>query len=528
MINDIRTQLVSLEERGLLVRVKKEINKDTELHPVVRWQYRGGIPEEERKGFLFENVVDSRGKRYGMPVAVGIFAGSVQIYAVGLGCQPEEIPLKWEHALANPVEPVLVSEGAVHEKVHTGEELTREGGGIDMLPVPISTPGFDCAPFFTCANWITKDPETGVRNVGVYRGQVKARNKTGIMFGGPDKDSAVHWRKCQERGIPLEAALVVGPPLVVGYVGCERIPFGVDELSVAGALAGEPLHLVKCKTVDIEVPAQSEIVIEGILPTDYLEPEGPFGESHGHISPRTLHPCFEVKAITHRKNPVFVSWISQLTPSESCTIKRSAYEHLFLKYLRDERRIPSVTRVMMHEPFTNLRQLLIVQMENPTQTDVWRALHCVIDCEAGVGMIAIAVDKDIDPENMDAVFWAMSWRMNPEHDVAIVKNRQRGSGPPFKEGETKATRTGTSALLINATLRDPFPPVSLPKQEYMERGKAIWEGLGLPRLKPQHPWFGYSLGQWTEENEEEARLAVKGDYYLTGDKLASRKVKPAK
>ncbi|MFC1847576.1 UbiD family decarboxylase domain-containing protein, partial [Chloroflexota bacterium] len=224
MVRDVREQISFLEKKGMLVRVKKEINKDTELHPLVRWQYCGGIAEEDRKGFLFENVVDSRGIKYSIPVAVGVFAGSVQIYAAGLGCQPEDIALKWERALSHPMEPVVVAKGAVHEQIHSRNELTKEGGGIDMLPIPVSTPGFDNAPFFTCANWITKDPETGVRNVGVYRGQVKARNKTGIMWTSLNKDSAVHWRKCRERGIPLEAALVVGPPLVVGYVGCERMP----------------------------------------------------------------------------------------------------------------------------------------------------------------------------------------------------------------------------------------------------------------------------------------------------------------
>lgn len=526
--NDLRRHIAALDKSGLLVRVKREINKDTEIHPLVRWQYRGGIPEEERKAFLFENVVDNRGRKYpGQSVAVGVHAASKYVYAIGLGCKPDEIPAKWEHALANPVNPVIVSHGPCQEEIHMGKDLEAMGG-TGEFPIPISTPGFDNAPYSTCSNWISKDPETGVRNVGNYRGQIKASNRMGICQSGLGQDLLFHLRKCQDRGIPLQVAFAVGAPPVVGYAAATKVRRGVDELTVAGGLVDMPIELVKCKTVDIEVPAEAEIVFEGTIPSDYIEPEGPFGESHGHMNPRQYNPYFEIKAITHRKNPIWSSWLSQMTPSESSCLKRDAYQAVFYNYLKNECRIGSLTKVVMHEPLTNLRATIILQFKNPKPDDGWRALHAAISRDRGVGKIVIAVDDDIDPYNLDAIFWAMSYRTIPQRDVVIVGNRVVAHAPPFREIPTHLAGDPNpfdSAMLINALLKEPFPPLSLPKKEFMENAKRIWEELGLPKLKPENPWFGYSLGQWTEENEEEAELALNGEYYKTGEKLASQRIK---
>ena len=240
----------------------------------------------------------------------------------------------WEHAFNHPVEPIVVKSGPVQEIIQTKEEL-RRAGGLDQFPVPISTPGFDGAPFITAGHWITKDPETGIRNVGNYRGHLKAQDRLGI-FPGPGQHVLAHWNKHRERKIPMQAAVVVGPPPVVSYAAVQKVPYGVDEIAVAGGLAGEPIRLVKCRTVDLEVPADAEIVIEGILATDLLEPEGPFGESHGYMHPRMMNPFLEITCITRKKNPILVSWTSQVTPSESSIIKRVGYEPLFLKFLKGE------------------------------------------------------------------------------------------------------------------------------------------------------------------------------------------------
>jgi len=112
------------------------------------------------------------------------------------------------------------------------------------------------------------------------------------------------------------------------------------------------------------------------------------------------------------------------------------------------------------------------------------------------------VNEDIDPDNADALFWAMAYRANPDLDVQILRHKDQGHGPRSKRNGGQ-----DAAVLIDATLKEKFPPVSLPKREYMERAKQIWEELGLPKLKPESPWFGYSLGEWSEEFDEAAGLA---------------------
>ena len=234
-----------------------------------------------------------------------------------------------------------------------------------------------------------------------------------------------------------------------------------------------------------------------------------------------MNPFMEITCITRKKNPILVSWTSQITPSESSIIKRVGYELLFLKFLKADLGIKSVVRVAMHEPLTNLRKVIVVQMKKPTEAGTWRALTGAATFHPGVGKFLVAVDEDIDPWDMDMVMWAISYRSQPHKDTQILRGREAGHGPPFgRDDQPVETRPAEeSALLINAILREKFPPVSLPKKEYMENAKKIWEELGLTRLSPKSPWYGYPLGDWDDELDEEARLAVEGDYLKNGEKL---------
>ena len=146
-------------------------------------------------------------------------------------------------------------------------------------------------------------------------------------------------------------------------------------MALAGGLARSPLELVKCKTVDLEVPAHADIVIEGKILFDHLEPDGPFGEAHGYLDPGDLNGVFEVTCITHKKNPVYVSMISQLTPSESSKIKQSAYETLALRHLTKDIGVPAL-RVALYEDLLN-RQVAVIQMKREKPEDIWRALEAL-------------------------------------------------------------------------------------------------------------------------------------------------------
>jgi UbiD family decarboxylase len=519
---DLHDHLAALDKAGLLVTVDRPIDKDREMHPLVRWQFRGGIAERDRKAFLFRNIVDAKGNKYDIPVVVGALAASREIYRIGMGCALDEINQVWDRAIANPIRPRIVESAPCHDIVVSGDALDRARGGLDGLPIPISTPGWDIAPYTTLSQYITRDPDTGVQNMGIYRGQVKAPRRLGMNPSLELRPGIyVHWEKAKRRGQKLPAAVVLGAPPCVAFTSAQKLPETMDELAVAGGLAGSPINVVRAKTVDLLVPAEAEIVIEGLIDTEWLEPEAPFGESHGHVNLQEMNAFLDVTCITRRENAILTSIISQVTPSESSLMKRVALEPMLLAHLRDALGIKGVKRVSMHEPLTNLRKVIAIVMERDMpSTEVWRALQGAASLHRAAGKYVIAINDDIDPDNADALLWAMSYRANPALDLMLLPHRDQGHGP-------RSRRNGgeDASVLIDATLKEAYPPVSLPKRPYMERARQIWEELGLPALKPESPWFGYSLGEWPDELDAAAERAVKGDYFETGAEQAKRRRK---
>ena len=510
---DFQDHLTHLESRGLLRRIDRPIDKDTELHPLVRWQFQGGLPESERSAFLFTRVTGAGGCAYDMPVAVGALAATPEIYAVGMGTKVEEIGARWLHAMKNPIPPVRVDSPPCQQVVVQGGTLCAPGSGLDSLPVPISTPGYDAAPYLVATLVVTCDPDTGIRNMGTYRAALKAPGRLGVRMatrvGGAG--GYLHWQKYRDRGEPMPCAIAVGAPPVVAYSGPQKLPVGQDEMAVAGGIAGAPIRVAKAVTVDLEVPADAEIVIEGLIDSDMLEPEGPFGESHGHVALEDFNMSMKVTAITRKRSPVLASIVSQVTPSESSVLKKVAYEPLFLAHLRDEMKVRGVVSVNMHEPLTNLRPVIFVRFVAGTARDeVWRGLEAASTLQAQCGKIVIAVSDDIDPTNADAIFWSLAYRMNPVNDVRIVPGRSPGHGPEGGAAEME------SGIMVDATRKGPMTPLALPAREYMENARAIWEELELPALSPQSPWHGYAMGEWTDAWEAFARNAVAGRWGENG------------
>lgn len=528
---DLHEHLAELERRGLLLTIDRPVDKDAELHPLVRWQYVGGIEEHERKAFLFTRVVDGRGRHYRFPVVVGAYAGNREIYCIGMRARPEEVQSKWDRAIANPLPPRLVAHAPCQDVVLEGEALQGEGNGLDRLPIPVSTPGFDSAPTLTATNVITRDPETGIQNHGTYRAGLKAPDRLVIRMatriGGAG--GYRHYLKYRERGEKtMPCAIVLGAPPCVAFVAPMKLPVDLDEIGVAGAVAGCPINVVRARTVDLLVPAEAEIVIEGLVDTEYLEPEGPFGESHGHVALEQYNMPMRVTAITHRRDAIVASYLSQVTPSESSAIKRVSYEPMFLAHLRTTLGIRGVKRVTLHERMTALRRVAIVTVERGTpRTEIWRALYGATSFKADCGKICIAVDEDIDPENSDAVLWAIAFRMNPARDLQVLPYRSLGHGPEREEEAGGQEEDAT--LLMDATAKEELPPLALPKREYMERARRIWEELGLPKLRPQSPWFGAPTGGWLPYWDEAARRAAEGRYLENGritERLRRRGIKP--
>ena len=227
-------------------------------------------------------------------------------------------------------------------------------------------------------------------------------------------------------------------------------------MAVAGALAGEPIRTVKCKTVDLVVPADAEIVIEGLIDPQVLEPEAPFGESNGYVALEAFNMPMRVTAITRKKKPVFCSIISQVTPSESSVIKKVAYEPLFLSHLRDQLAIKGVLRrrdaraadqlAAGHFPAVRARH----SAHGSLACAAWRG-----DAMSNCGKIVIAVSDDIDPASVDAVLWSLAYRSNPIDDVQLVPYRGGVQGAQYGPDQSD------SSMLIDATRKRPMAPLAL-------------------------------------------------------------------
>ena len=539
---DLREFIAHLDKHGRLRRVAAPVSRDLEIAAITDRVSKG--PADRNVALLFENV-----EGFSVPVLINAF-GAQDRMAAALGVDrlddlsarvAKVLELKMPGSFFDKLRklgdlfdlakaaPKRVGSAPCQEVVET------DRASLATLPILRCWPG-DAGRYITLPLVFTRDPGSGARNVGMYRLQVFDDQTLGLHWQ-IHKGSAEHHRLAEEAQKPMDVAIALGGDPCSIYAASAPLPPGIDEMVFAGWLRGAGVPMIACRTIDLEVPAEAEIVFEGYINTQELEEEGPFGESHGYMHPRQLNPFFEITAITHRKDAIWVSFISQVTPSESSVIKKVAYEPIFTQHLRQTCNIRSVKRVVMHEPLTNLRKLIVVQMANGArEAEVWRALRAASSFNQGVGKICVAVDEDIDPEDATALWWAVCYRSRPALDVEITGHLEKGHAPPFRGTGIEQAAEGRdivahgdaaddSGMLINACLKEPWPPISLPSRDLMERALEIWNELGLPKVRPQRPWYGYSLGQWDDELDAEARLALRGEHFKTGEKLAQRRVK---
>src|SRR5471030_1218160 len=240
------------------------------------------------------------------------------MWAVALGVAQADVVATFARRLAQPVAPVLVKEGAV-------QEMVEKGDAVDLMKIPaIWTSQRDPGRYIASGMCIIKDPKTGIRNMSVHRAQILGRNTTGYYML-PRQAMRIH-EMHRELGRPMEAAMVIGGHPLIMFAAGFVAPFGMDELAIAGGLLGEPVQLVKCKTIDIEVPADAELVLEGEILPDEIAPEGPFGEVTGTYSKVGTAPVFRVKAITRRKKPLFYAMTCGMPPSDAHSITCAVVE----------------------------------------------------------------------------------------------------------------------------------------------------------------------------------------------------------
>lgn len=517
--DDLRGYLAELDARGLLTTITEPVDKDNELVPLVRLQFRG-LAEAERRAFLFTNVTDARGRDFDAQVAIGTFGACRAVYAAALGLNGvEEVGATWQRALSEPIAPRLIDDGPCKEVVIDDQAALDRTGGVDAFPHPISTPGFDPAPFLTSGCWISKDPETGQYNVGVYRGMIKGARRIGLQMDTPSQHIAIQLAKARRLGVELEVAVVVGAVPAVALAAVQKVPYGVSELDVAGGLMGRPIDVVRCETVDLVVPATAELVIEGTVDPGELELEGPFGEASGYMGPQTMSPSLRVTAITHRTRPVVQAFISEMPPSESTLMRKIGFENVYRRFLRDSCNLASVRDVCFYEMAT-CNMMFAIRMRNPSPGQAWQALYAAAGYEPSMGKVIVAVDDDIDTEDPQSLIWALAFRTQPRADVRILDSRLARLDPSLPSAPGAEVRAEASAMLIDATRSHPYPPTSLPSREHMVRARERWASLGLPSLTLREPWFGYELGAWSDSNRDEAALAALGRYLETGMRLA--------
>lgn len=467
---DLRDYVTALERKEKLRRVTKEVDKDWEIAAVCRQLFKK-IPPHRRPALIFENV-----KGFDIPVVAGVLGASRDIYAIGLETDSVEgINRRWDHALGNPIAPRLVRDAPCKENILHGKEVD-----ITKLPVPIWTVGEDPGPFFTSPYVITKDPETGLRNVGTYRMEVKGPNKTGFLIG-KRQDAAWHLRKNDARKQPTPVAVVIGADPSIGYVSVSKMSDALDEFAVAGALRGEAVDLVRCETIPLEVPATAEIVLEGEIPPNALEREGPFGEYTGYMGPAGDQPFFDIKCMTFRNNPLYQAFISQMPPSESSCIRGVGREWPLFKHLKDT----------LHIPIKDLRlkeaggsgAYLVISLQKQFDGQVRQLMYGAWSLRTGFGKITVVVDADVDVWDDFAVDWALSWHVRPERDIYIERDVQAVGLDPSQAPATvpqhHPSRNLGSRLAIDATRKHQYPAISLPPKEHLDLVASRWKEYGI-------------------------------------------------
>lgn len=465
---DLHEFLTKLDSCGKLHRIAKPVDKDWEIAAVAKVAFES-IPEPHRPALMFEHV-----NGFDMPLVLGALGGSRAIYCLALECEIKDLHKKWRAAERNPVVPVRVAKGPVQDKVFRGGEVN-----LLTLPVPTWTVGQDPSPYITSGYVITQDPDSAIRNVGVYRIQLKGANKLGLFInylqGGRE-----HVEKNLQRGRTTPVAIVIGAEPVIGLVAVTRLPQDVDEFAVAGALRGAPVELVRCVTSDLEVPATAEIVLEGMIASE-LEEEGPFGEYTGYMGPKSMSYKVAVQCVTQRAKPIFQAVSSQMAPSESSCIRSIGRESALQKHLIEDLGLP-VRDVHLFEA-GGAAAYLVISMKKSHPAQPRTAMFGAWSFAPQFGKFTVVVDDDIDIRDPNLVNWALSFRVQPEKDAFILPGTAAVQLDPSQARDDviqqDPTRRVSSKIGIDATRKHPYPAVAVPPPEHLQQVRKEWSTYGF-------------------------------------------------
>ncbi|MHC1571655.1 MAG: menaquinone biosynthesis decarboxylase [Methanosarcinales archaeon] len=417
--SDLREFMALLEERGLLKRVSVEVDPFLEITEIV-----GRLVKSGGCAVLFENV-----KGYDVPVLANLF-GSMERICLALGVDDlDDVGRRIEELLRFDVpgglrgglrmlsrlrefagfKPRIVKTGPCKEVVLRGGDAS-----LDRFPILTCWPG-DGGPFITLPLVFTKNPRTGRQNVGMYRMQKFDSSTTG-MHWQIHKHGARDFEDAEER---LEVAVVIGADPVVVYAATAPLPEGFDEIFFAGFLRGKGVDLVKCESVDLFVPAGSEIVLEGYVEVGETRMEGPFGDHTGYYSLPDLYPVFHITCITHRRSPIYHATVVGRPPMEDAYLGK-ATERIFLPILRAQ--FPEI--VDMNLPVEGVfHNLAIVSIDKRYPGHARKVMLGLWGLgQMSFTKVLIVVDRDVDVHDMGEVLWAVTTRIDPARDVILIPN----------------------------------------------------------------------------------------------------------
>ena len=492
---DMRNWMKALKSAGELREIDAEVDWNVELGTITRVAQGPGTGP----ALLFANIKDynKNDTRCSAVFAGGL--GSYRRVAMMMGLAPDTHPRELvkigRTLLEGRVPPRIVKDGTCKENVLTGKDID-----LYEFPVPQWNRVDGGRYILTYGGVVTKDPTTGVQNVGVYRGMVSAKDRIPILMWRAQHigHHVTAWQNGGSSEMPIAVAIGWEPSLA--FTGGSPVPKGVCEYDVMGSIRGEPVDLIKCETVDLYVPATAEIVIEGMLqldPKDH-DMEGPFAEFTGYVAgDKSPKPTIRVTAITHRNNPVLHGCIEGSLPgsySENgicSSIMRAATAWNVL----DRSGVPGITDVWCPPVQTGIN--LLIRMKSSYRNQAKQAANAVWGSSAAHVRYKhiTVVDDDIDIHDYAAVDWAVAHRVNAGENDVIIMPETFGAGldPSTRKRDRNPALFGTgkwNRVLIDATMNldydpDPelggarFPPKVWPDQKDVDAAMARWAELGL-------------------------------------------------
>lgn len=445
----LRRHLEALAAAGMLERIDMPADVDNDVSAVSYLTY-----VNKRKACHFTDLIGFPGWEVASQLVM-----DRGMWALALGVPESGVVETFARRLAQPIAPVLTEAAPVQEVVEVGD-------AVDLMKIPAMwTSQRDPGRYIASGMCIIKDPKTGIRNMSVHRAQILGRNTTGYYML-PRQAMRIH-QMHQELGRPMEAAMVIGGHPLIMFAAAFVAPFGMDELAIGGGLLGEPVRLVKCRTIDIEVPADAELVLEGEILPDEIAPEGPFGEVTGTYSKVGTAPVFRVKAITRRGKPVFYAMSCGMPPSDAHSITCAVVEAKLSEHLKAvDGGLLDVRDIRCPGGMSPLIVALRLQPRYPGQART--ALMAAAASPYLHPKLLVAVDADVDISDPWPVLRALSSRFDPAADLTRI-DRTRvftlDNASPLDPGANPMHRTGTKAL-FDATLD--------PRMDPAERAKYAW------------------------------------------------------